>query len=242
MKTAIMQPYFYPYIGYFQLIQSADRFILLDDVQYIRHGWINRNRILKPGDGLQYIIMPLATHSRETLIKDLRPADPDKNKDKVLRQIEHYKKAAPFYKTVRTLMGDCFAKHHYSITDMNGYYLKAVCQYIGIDFKVEISSTMGFDYTGVRDAGEWSLRMCEQLHASEYINPIGGMELFDSNKFEKSNIRLQFLEPALKEYRQRRNLFEPGLSIIDVMMFNEPAAIKNLVNEYHVYETSGWVL
>jgi hypothetical protein len=185
--------------------------------------------------------MPLATHSRETLIKDLRPADADKNKDKILRQLEHYKKTAPHYKMVRSFLGDCFAKQHDSIAVMNGYYLKAVCEYIGIDFKVEISSTMDFDYTGVRDAGEWSLRMCEQLNATEYINPVAGMELFDSNKFEQSNIRLQFLQPALKEYGQRRSFFEPGLSIIDVMMFNEPAVINNLVNEYQVYETSGGV-
>src|SRR3954471_10551580 len=121
MKVAIMQPYFFPYIGHFQLIQSADRFILLDDVQYIRHGWINRNRILKPGGGFQYIIMPLATHSRETLIKDLRPADAEKNKDKILRQLEHYKKTAPHYKMVRSFLGDCFAKQHDSIAVMNGY-------------------------------------------------------------------------------------------------------------------------
>ena len=75
MTVAIMQPYFFPYIGYFQLIQAANRFILFDDVQYIRHGWINRNRILKPADGIQYIIMPLASHARNTPIKDISPAD-----------------------------------------------------------------------------------------------------------------------------------------------------------------------
>jgi len=234
MKVAIMQPYFYPYIGYFQLIQAADRFILFDDVQYIRHGWINRNRILKPGEGFQYIIMPLAAHSRETLIKDIQLADADKNKDKILRQLEHYKKTAPYYKTVRSLMGDCFANPQNSLVAMNAYNLKAVCDYIGLNFKVEISSQMNFGYSQVQDAGEWALRICEQLQAKEYINPEGGRELFDDGKFEKSNIRLQFLQPVVKEYDQRRSHFEPGLSIIDIMMFNEPAGIKQLINDYQL--------
>jgi hypothetical protein len=234
MKTAIMQPYFYPYIGYFQLIKATDRFILFDDVQYIRHGWINRNRLLKPCEGFQYIIMPLSAHSRGTLIKDIQPADAGKNKDKILRQIEHYKKTAPCYKTVRSLMGDCFSTDQISIAEMNGYYLKVVCDYIGINFKVEVSSQMDFDYSQVQDAGEWALRICEQLEATEYINPAGGMELFDNSKFEKSNIRLRFLQPALHAYNQCREHFEPNLSIIDVMMFNEPAAVKNLINDYQI--------
>jgi len=234
MKVAIMQPYFYPYIGYIQLINAADRFILFDDVQYIRHGWINRNRILKPGEGFQYIIMPLAAHSRETLIRDIQPAGAEKNKDKILRQLEHYKKTAPYYKTVRSLMGDCFATRQNSFVAMNGYYLKAVCEYIGLEFTIEISSQMNFEYSQVQDAGEWALRICEQLQAAAYINPEGGRELFDNSQFEKSNIRLQFLQPALTAYDQRRPQFEPGLSIIDVMMFNDPARIKQLINDYQL--------
>jgi WbqC-like protein len=234
MKVAIMQPYFFPYIGYFQLIQAADRFILFNDVQYIRHGWINRNRILKPGGGIQYILMPLAAHARETLIKDIGIADADNNKQKVLRQIEHYKKTAPFYKDVRALLGDCFKTNESNITEMNAGYLKAVCDYIGISYKIEISSQMNFDYTQVTDAGEWALRMSEQLQATTYINPPGGKDLFDNAKFEQSNIGLQFLQPVLKQYDQRRETFEPGLSIIDVMMFNGPAAIKNLLTDYQL--------
>lgn len=234
MTVAIMQPYFFPYIGYFQLILAADRFILFNDVQYIRHGWINRNRILKPGGGIQYILMPLAAHARETLIKDIAVADADNNKEKVLRQIEHYKKSAPFFKDVRALLGDCFTTSESNITEMNAGYLKAVCDYIGIAYKIEISSQMNFNYTQVNDAGEWALRMSEQLQATTYLNPPRGKDLFDKAKFEQSNIRLQFLQPALKEYDQRRETFEPGLSIIDVMMFNGPAAIKDLLTDYQL--------
>lgn len=234
MKVAIMQPYFYPYIGYFQLIHAADRFILFDDVQYIRHGWINRNRVLKPGEGFQYIIMPLAAHARETPIKDIQPADADKNKDKILRQIEHYKKTAPCYNAVRALMGDSFSIHQNTIGQLNGHCLKTTCDYIGLDFKIELSSRMNFDYAQVQHAGDWALRMSEQLQATTYINLPGGKELFDPDKFDKSNIQLQYLQPGLKQYSQRRAHFEPALSIIDVMMFNEPAAIKDLLNDYQL--------
>lgn len=234
MKIAIMQPYFYPYIGYFQLIQTADRFILFDDVQYIRHGWINRNRILKPGEGFQYIIMPLADHGRDTLIRDVQLTDSDNNKDKILRQLEHYKKTAPCYNTVRALIGDSFSTRQTSIAAMNGHCLKATCDYIGVDFTIELSSQMNFDYTQVKDAGEWALRMSEQLQATTYINPAGGRNLFDAGKFEASNIQLQFLKTGSTAYNQRRPLFEPALSIIDVMMFNEPAAIKDLLNDYQL--------
>lgn len=234
MKAAIMQPYFYPYIGYFQLIHAADRFILFDDVQYIRHGWINRNRILKPGEGFQYIIMPLAAHTRDTLIRDIQPADADNNKDKILRQLEHYKKTAPCYKAVRALIGDCFSTHQDTIAGMNGHCLKTTCDYIGLDFKIERSSQMNFDYSQVQDAGEWALKMSEQLQATTYINPPGGKALFNNSKFEASNIQLRFLQPGIKTYSQRRAHFEPALSIIDVMMFNEPAAIKDLLNDYQL--------
>ena len=103
MKVAIMQPYFFPYIGYFQLIHAVDTFILFDDVQYIRHGWINRNRILKPVFGHQYIIAPLAKHQQKSLIKEISVIEGVAWKVKILLQIEHYKKKAPFLNSERLL-------------------------------------------------------------------------------------------------------------------------------------------
>jgi hypothetical protein len=234
MKIAIMQPYFFPYIGYFQLIKASDRFILFDDVQYIRHGWINRNRVLKPAGGWQYITLPLAAHSRNTLIKDIQAANVTINTGTILRQLQHYKKTAPYYKTVLALLGDCFAGAGNNIAEMNGRCLKAVCDYIGLTFNMERSSLLPFDYSRVQHAGDWALHMSEQLQATEYINPAGGRELFNPAAFEQSNIRLRFLQPGITAYSQRREQFEPGLSIIDVLMFNGPAQVNNLLNEYEL--------
>jgi hypothetical protein len=107
-----------------------------------------------------------------------------------------------------------------------------VGNYLGLDFKIEISSAMGFDYSNVNDAGDWALRISEQLGATEYINPPGGIELFDKGKFEQSKIKLSFIHPELKPYSQRRDTFEPGLSIIDVLMFNSPEEVKAMLNNY----------
>ena len=234
MKVGIMQPYFFPYIGYFQLINVVDRFILFDDVQYIRHGWINRNKILKPVEGQQYIQMPLAPHNRDTLIKNINVKDGNEWKEKILRQIEHYKKKAPFYPQVCRLLMQCFESTEPNIARLNGFFLARVLNYLGIDFKIEISSTMNFDYSNVNDAGEWALRISEQLGASEYINPPGGIAIFEKIKFEKSNIKLSFIHPLFKEYSQHRSTFEPGLSIIDVLMFNSPQLVLDLLNDYTI--------
>ena len=213
-----MQPYFFPYLGYFQLIHATDRFILFDDVQYIRRGWINRNRILKPEAGNQYMTMSIAEHSRDTLIKNIKINDNGEWKLKIIRQLEHYKKKAPFYNQTMQLITECFENEETNITLFNAQCLKAVCDYIGIEHSIEISSNMNFDYSNVNDAGEWALRISEQLGAREYVNPFGGIDLFDRDKFSKSGIKLNFIYPKLLEYNQRRNSFEVGLSIIDIMM------------------------
>lgn len=233
MKFAIMQPYFLPYIGYFQLINAADRFILLDDVQYIRHGWINRNRILKPeGPGFSYISLPLARHTSKVLIKDIEVAGENGWKEKILRQLDHYKKKAPFYKEVLELVKTCFSCPETNITRFNGWCLQSVCSFIGIDFKIEISSQMSLDYSNVHAPGQWALRICEQLGGNEYLNPCGGMEIFDRNLYQSSNVSLRFMSPQGTEYNQGRGFFEPNLSIIDVLMFNSASETKSLLSKF----------
>lgn len=234
MTIAIMQPYFFPYIGQFQLIHAADRFILCDDVQYIRHGWINRNRVLKPNEGHYYITVPLAKHSSNEIIRNISVVADGAWKQKILGQVEHYKKRAPFYSNVSGLLRNCFATAETSIAKLNGACLKAVCEYIGIDFTLEVSSEMGLDYSNVNSTDEWAIRICEQLGASEYLNPIGGINLYEKKKFQEHKLGLCFLQPNIRCYNQGRNSFEPSLSILDVMMFNSPDEIKAMLNDYEL--------
>lgn len=235
MKIAIMQPYFFPYIGQFQLINAVDRFILADDVQYIRHGWINRNRVLKPVDGEYYIIMPLEKHSTYTQIRNIKVVGGFEWKQRILRQVEHYRKKSPFYKPVYELLSYCFhSDDDTSIARLNGGYLKAVCDYLGIHFKVEISSEIGVSVEDVIDKEDRVFKMCRKLNATEYINPPGGMELYNKESFAKQGLRLSFLKPDPIEYDQFRKGFEPGLSIIDVMMFNSPADIRLMLSKFQL--------
>ena len=141
MKLAIMQPYFLPYLGYFSLIKHTEEFILLDSVQFIRHGWIERNRILKPSEGCQYINVPLQKHSRETLIKDIIINNSTEWKRKILSQLEHYKTAS-YYKTVLSLLSDIFEDEYTSIVDLNFRSLKTVCDYLGIKASIKVFSNM----------------------------------------------------------------------------------------------------
>ena len=229
-----MQPYFFPYLGQFQLINAVDRFILGNDVQYIQYGWINRNRVLKAQEGVQYVIMPLVKHSSKELIMNIKAVEGDEWKIKLLRQLEHYKKRSPYYAATMEVLKECFATAETAVTNINAHFYTVVCRYLGIPFKVEISSEMGFDYTGVDSPNDRVIAMCKQMGATEYLNPPGGTELYSREAFEQNNLKLGFIKPNLKEYNQQRPVFEPGLSIIDVMMFNSPADIQVMLNDFEL--------
>jgi hypothetical protein len=234
MRIGIMQPYFFPYLGYFQLIKYVDQFILFDDVQYISHGWINRNRILHPREGWQYIIMPLCKHSSHELIKNITINNTICWKEKIIAQLEHYKKKAPFYYKTMDLVKKCLDTNTVNIGEFNLYVLTNICEYLGIDTPIQLSSKLNFDYSCVNDAGEWALKISEQLHASEYINPINGKGLFDSEKFAKSKINLKYISMMDLKYVQKRTNFEPALSIIDVLMFNSINEVEILLQKFEV--------
>lgn len=237
MKIGIMQPYFFPYIGYISLIKNTDEFILFDVVQFIRHGWIERNRILKQGEGWQYITVPLKKHEQTTLIKDIKIKNSEDWRAKILAQLTHYKKKAPFYKQTIEVIKDGIAIKTDSITDLNYSTLSSVCNYLEIPFKCKIFSRMGLEIEKVNAPDEWALNICKVLgNIDEYWNPPGGLEFFDRKKYENAGIKLVFQKPNLKFYSQRRGPenFEVGLSIIDVMMFNPPETIREMLDDYEL--------
>jgi WbqC-like protein family len=234
MIVAIMQPYFFPYIGYWQLIHAVDRFILLDDVQYIRHGWINRNRILKPAGGWQYIVVPLQKHNMADLIKNIQ-VDKEKNwKELIIRQLAHYKKKAKYFNETNELVREALSSAvQNNIASVNYTIIKILCASLGITTELIISSEHNFDYEDIHDAGEWALRISKQIGASEYINPIGGAELFNQEKFTSSNIKLSFFISQEITYSQKV-IFEPSLSIIDVLMCNGIAGTRLFLDKYTI--------
>lgn len=234
MKLAIMQPYFLPYIGYWQLIHAADRFVLFDDAQYMRHGWVNRNRILKPGGGWQYILVPLKRHDVTASIKNVQ-VHPEKNwNNLIIAQLAHYKKKARYFdETIEMLKEILFINNDQNIASINFSIIKKLYSYWDFGKNITLSSEQNFDYSNVGDAGEWALRIAEQMGATEYINPAAGAELFNREKFSSSNIKLSFLKSQDIFYSQH-GVFEPSLSIIDVLMFNGIEGTKKLLECYSV--------
>ncbi len=232
MKCTIMQPYFFPYLGYFSLIKQTDKFILFDTPQFIRHGWIERNRILKPIEGVQYIRVPLKKHSRNTPINQVIINDTEDWIAKLVAQLAHYKKRAPYFKQVVDLINELKGFEFQTISDLNIKVLKLTCDYLSMEFNYDVFSKMNLNIVTPNAADEWALNICRALKAEHYINPIGGLDFFDQQKYVKNNIQINFLDFKLLPYDQKREIFEPGLSIIDVMMFNSPEEISKMLNNY----------
>jgi hypothetical protein len=230
-RLGIMQPYFFPYLGYFGLIAHTDRWIVFDPVQYIRKGWVNRNRVIKAGGGWKYVSVTMDTHDRETLIKDMNLAPGVDHFDQLVRNLDHYKnKRAPHYSTVIDLLATCYEPKPTTLVPFLTRSLALTCAYIGIPFEAEVYSEMGLVHDKAEHPGEWALHISRALQVSAYINPPGGKEIFESSRFADAGIDLLFHHQDLPPYPQHTGSFEPGLSIIDVMMFNEPLAIRDILN------------
>lgn len=237
MKMSIMQPYFLPYLGYFSLIKHTDQIILLDTVKYIRHGWIERNRILKPGNEWQYIRAPLKKHSSNSLIKDIEIDEGQKWKEKIFNQLLHYKRRAPFYNETIKILEKGLAGEPESIVKLNQNLITEICNYLNIDINLHIFSEMDLQIEKPQAADEWALNICSSIGGvHEYWNLEGGIKFFNPRKYTEAGIEIKFMKMNLKEYPQKRKNFEQGLSIIDVLMFNDISEINLMLDDFYFIE------
>jgi hypothetical protein len=220
-----MQPYFFPYLGYFDLIRRTDRWIVFDTAQYIRHGWVNRNRILHPTSGWQYISAPLRKHHRDSPIADILVQEGKDWRDRVCGQLVHYKRRAPNYDATADLVTECLDNDEPSLSRLNASILAKVCACLQMPFRYEFFSDMKLELGSIGGPGDWALRISEALGASEYVNTPGGEALFDPAKFDAAGIKLTIQRFENMTYQCDGYDFEPALSIIDVMMWNSPSAI-----------------
>jgi len=231
MTLAIMQPYFLPYIGYMQLMNAVDTFILYDDVAFINRGWINRNRLLINGQEHLFTV-PLKDASQNKRINEVHLADDPKWRSKLLKTIEQGYRKAPYYATVMPLTEKIINFTTDSIADLVYFSLIELNQYLGLTTRVVQSSSV---YNNVAlKAQERILDICRQENASRYINPIGGTELYDKPTFIQAGIELNFIKAKPVEYPQLKGNFVPWLSIIDILMFNDIASAKVLLEEYEL--------
>ena len=229
MKVAIMQPYFFPYIGYFSLIKVVDLFIFYDDVNYIKGGWVNRNRILINSEA-KYLTLNVKNGSPNKLINEI---EFDDNRQKLLKTIELNYKKAPYFKQVWPLLETNLKLKTTSLADIAINSVRSVTNYLGMKTKFEISS-VSYPETKGLERSERLKQICRKTHADTYINAIGGIDLYDKNDFLKNHINLQFLKPQLLQYKQYKETFIPGLSIIDVLMFNSIEDINKMLDQYQL--------
>jgi hypothetical protein len=229
MKVAIMQPYFFPYIGYFSLIKVVDLFIFYDDVNYIKGGWVNRNRILINSEA-KYLTLNVKNGSPNKLINEI---EFDDNRQKLLKTIEQNYKKAPYFKQVWPLLETNLKLKTTSLADIAINSVRSVTNYLGMKTKFEISS-VSYPETKGLERSDRLKQICRKTHADTYINAIGGIDLYDKNDFLKNHINLQFLKPQLLQYKQYKETFIPGLSIIDVLMFNSIEDINKMLDQYQL--------
>lgn len=227
MKLAIMQPYFFPYIEYFQLINSVDKFIFYDDVNFIKNGWINRNRILINGLPA-YLTLCLKAVSSSKLIKETRIFD---NRPKLQKTIEITYKRAPFFPQVMPLINNCLNVESDYICDIAIESIKKVCSYLGVH-KTFVRSSTEYSASRCLKKAERLKEICRINGAVAYHNSPGGVVLYTKPEFKEAGLDLRFINSRPIVYRQFKDAFVPRLSIIDVLMFNSVAAVKGFMADY----------
>lgn len=226
MKIAIMQPYFMPYIGYFQLIAAVDIFIIYDNVKYTKKGWINRNRMLLNGNDSVFTL-PLKYGSDYLDIRDRELAS-SFSRDKLINSFKGAYRHAPYFDRTIKLIEEIvwFESNNLFCFVFNS--VNKICQYLGITTKIEISSEVLIDHELKKQ--NKVLALCEVLQASTYINAIGGIDLYSKENFRSRGIELQFIKSRPFEYAQFSTPFVAWLSIIDVLMFNAPEQVQAVVD------------
>lgn len=228
MKLAVMQPYFVPYIGYFQLINAVDMFVIFDDVNYMNRGWVNRNRILLNGQP-HYVTLCLSAASQCKKINDLVLKFDSR---KMLKTIYHSYCKAKYFSSVQPLVERILTYEEENLAKYITNSIREVAEYLGIKGKLINASVEHIrqDLKG-RDR---IITMCKHYGAAQYYNAIGGMSLYNKEEFKAEGIDLKFLKTKDFSYKQFGNDFVPSLSIIDVLMFNSRDEVINLLDQYEL--------
>lgn len=222
-----MQPYLFPYIGYFQLMASVDKFVLLDDVNFINRGWINRNRILANSKECLFTV-PLRGASQNKLIREIEISVELHWKHKLLKTIAQSYSRAPYYDAVYPVVERIINCEIPNLSEYVHHSIVEINEYLGIRCVLVPTSSV---YNNKNHRGQDRIMdICRKEAASEYINLPGGQELYESEKFSNCGVELKFINPLDFKYKQFGGDFVPRLSIIDVMMFNSNGQIIDAIS------------
>ena len=227
-----MQPYFFPYIGYWQLINAVDKFVIYDDVSYIKRGWINRNNILVNGHP-QLMNVRLKKVSQNKLINEIEVSQDLNYNNDLLKTIKESYSKAPFFESVLPIVELVINQHEKNLAKYLVFSIKEVCKYLCIDTEIIISSEIS--KCNELKGQDRILDICKLLSTDQYINAIGGRSLYSIQDFDLSGIELKFLKTLDIRYPQLiHNEFVPNLSILDVMMFNGPVQTNLMLSDYQL--------
>ncbi len=227
-NLAIMQPYLFPYIGYFQLMSAVDRFVVFDDVNYINRGWINRNRILLNGAAYTFTV-PLLAASQNRLICEIELVKETIWRDKLLRTLQLAYSKAPFYALTAELLGSIIQFPTQRLDEFLLNSLRELTRYLALDLEI-VATSRKYQNSHLKGQ-ERILDICLKEQAAKYINPIGGVELYDKDTFSAKGVELFFLKSRPIDYPQGKAEHIPWLSIIDVLMFNDANSCRQLLLE-----------
>lgn len=235
MKVAVMQPYLFPYIGYWQLINAVDKFVILDDVNYIMRGFINRNKILLNGQPYQFTI-PIKKASQNKLIMDTELNFSQEDKRKFLLTIHNAYRKAPYFEKVMPMLEEIVQNPEIDLTNYIRYSIERITQYL--DIKTEILVSSQIDKQPDLKAQDRIIEICKCLGADIYINPCGGRTLYQHSDFEQTGMKLFFLDTKSEHitYNQRQKEFVANLSIMDILMFNDAKTVQSFLEEYELNE------
>jgi hypothetical protein len=231
MKVGIMQPYFFPYIGYWQLIKAVDKFVIYDDVNFIKRGWINRNKILNQGEG-KFINLLVSQASQNKLINELEVLKNLIHNKKLLKTLESCYRRAPYYADVLPVIESIITQDEGNLARYLEFLIMRLCEYLSIDTEIILSSRINKN-NDLRGQDK-IIEICKILGADEYINGTGGQALYSREEFAACGIQLKFLKTDEIVYQQNTAEFVPNLSIIDVMMFNGPGKINEMLDGYEL--------
>jgi len=227
MKLAIMQPYFLPYIGYFQLINAVDTFVIYDNIQFTKKGWFNRNRFLLNGTEKIFTIS-LQKDSDFLNVNEKKISD-NYNKKKIVAQFSNAYSKAPYFNTVMPIIEKIINYDNSNLFEYIYNSIKKICKFINIETEIITSSTININHN--LKSEEKVISICKALKAITYINPIGGIKLYNKENFYSEDIDLNFIKSDNFEYKQFGDIFIPWLSIIDIIMFNNNEKIGELLNK-----------
>ena len=223
-----MQPYFFPYIGYWQLISAVDTFVIYDDVNFIKQGWINRNHIIG-NDSNHLISLQLIGASSFKLINEVIVGN---NSQKILKTIEQTYKKAPYFEKIFPLIQEVLQNEEKNLAQFLIFSIRKICTYLEIKTNISISSEL-IKNNNLKGQ-EKIISICKSLQAKQYINAIGGQELYTKEAFSQQNIDLFFIKNKPIEYLQFQNQFAPNLSIIAALMFNNKAILQSFLTEFEL--------